>query len=60
MSIVIEDEKQFEELVTNYGEALEYIEYLESLLDAAVYQEKEFNKKFVRKVKEVSYGKDDV
>lgn len=60
MSIVIEDEKQFEELVTNYGEALEYIEYLESLLDAAVYQEKEFNKKFVRKVKEVSYGEDDV
>lgn len=46
MAIVIEDEKQFEKLVTDHQRALDYIEYLESLLDAAVYQEHEFNRKF--------------
>lgn len=49
MSILIEDEEQFKKLVENYQRALDYIDFLESHLDAAVYQEQDFNKNFARK-----------
>lgn len=49
MAIVIEENSEFYELATNYNDALRYIKYLESKLDAAVYQEQEFNKKFTER-----------
>lgn len=60
MAILIEDEKEFAELIVNYNDALDYIEYLESLLDAAVYQERSFNRKFVKKIEERNYGEASV
>lgn len=49
MSILIKKDEDFAKLVKAYNESLKYIKYLESKLDAAVYQEEEFNKKFTEK-----------
>lgn len=48
MAVIIEDEEQFKKLAEQYQEALDYIKYLEGFLDAAVYQEQEYNKKFTK------------
>lgn len=56
--IVIEEDSEFFELATNYNRALAYIEYLESKLDASVYQEEKFNEQFVEGIKEVPYGEE--
>lgn len=49
MAIVIDDEESFERLVSDHERALDYIKYLESLLDAAIYQEHDYNKKYGKK-----------